>query len=402
MSEELFTKLRYAFQAGYTLPQFCEDKGIKNPLLVFEVGTECFIRELCAQFYYDRRFLPRYAFIDSDEERTIISLDAYLLATNVVLKKISVLRLEAFDKVIFLTKKKFNTKAKNLILFDELEKFVIKRAYLEIPLLHFCQRNPLVKVFHMNFAAGPGRYEGGLDFHRSLLTDRELLDILLKNKGKKDAPPIKTPFDKLGYTNAEVIELLTDPKSKRNADGTSSMIDDDHPFKQIHNGKRKTAYQPEQFRNKIYFIGPCYHYGSNTPYDKTLESYLQKMLNEANLPYRVENEGQLFFGRYIDMFYNLNAIKPNPGDIIFFHNMNIKSDLIPFCDLSDVFDPPHDYRDFYPTRIHVNELGYKVVAERIFKFLTENNFFRNVEFNYHMPPPCITDMVYLHNSRRAA
>ena len=30
MGEELFVKLRYCFMAGYTLPQYCIDNGIKN------------------------------------------------------------------------------------------------------------------------------------------------------------------------------------------------------------------------------------------------------------------------------------------------------------------------------------------------------------------------------------
>ena len=88
------------------------------------------------------------------------------------------------------------------------------------------------------------------------------------------------------------------------------------------------------------------------------------------------------------MFYNLNALDLKPGDIIFFYlwGMHSNDDTIPFCDISDAFDPPHDYREIFCTKGHVNEIGYKLVAEKYFKFLTENNFFRDKENKY--PPPC--------------
>lgn len=113
------------------------------------------------------------------------------------------------------------------------------------------------------------------------------------------------------------------------------------------------------------------------------------MLNEHDLPYCVENYGQAFTNRWQDMFYNLNALKFEPGDIVFFYDLYMRSnnDVIPFFDISDVFDPPKDYREIFCTKYHVNELGYKLVAEKYFKFLTENNFFRDKEFNYPLPPP---------------
>lgn len=174
-----------------------------------------------------------------------------------------------------------------------------------------------------------------------------------------------------------------------NLDGTTNLIDNDNPLVNIKYGKRVTAYQPENFLNKIYFVGPCHYIGMFAPFDKTIESYLQKMLNEHNLPYRVENESQRFANRYQDIFYNLNRLNPKPGDIVFIwiSGGNLHSKNLPYLDLSDAFDPPHDYREIFCDRLHVNELGYKILAEKYFKFLTENNFFRDKEFNYPSPPP---------------
>jgi len=103
------------------------------------------------------------------------------------------------------------------------------------------------------------------------------------------------------------------------------------------------------------------------------------------------------------MFYTLNTLDPAPGDIIFFWiTRNLHPDNLPFLDLSDAFDPPHDYKKCFWTEGHFNEYGYELIAKRFFELLTENNFFRDKEFNYPPPPPHITATAYRHNSRRAA
>lgn len=83
---------------------------------------------------------------------------------------------------------------------------------------------------------------------------------------------VKTPLDKFGYTNAEVLELMKAPPIKTNPDGSTTQGDNDHPLMRIKDGKRATAYQPEKFLNRIYFVGSCHDFGINAPFDKTIES----------------------------------------------------------------------------------------------------------------------------------
>ena len=198
---------------------------------------------------------------------------------------------------------------------------------------------------------------------------------------------VKTKLDRLGYTNAEAIELVEAPRIVKNPDGTTPLQDKpDRLLHPIRGGKMVTAYQPETYRNKIYFVGSCYEYGINAPFDKTVESYLQKLLNEHNLPYRVENEGQHYFGRRQDIFYNLNALKPAPDDIIFIWLSNFLFKSLRGFDLSDAFAPPHDYREIFIEKKHGNEIGYKILSEKYFEYLTANNFFRDEKFEYPPPP----------------
>lgn len=383
---ELFVKLRYCFTAGYTLPQYCIDNGIKRPLFVLEKNSEWFLREIYAQFRYDKRLRAQFSFIDASEDEPPFLPKGGFLEELLQVGNFRSMNLNAFDKIIFLTSERPKERDSKFIYIAAVNEFSIRRAFVEIPILHFLNRFPTVKLFLTNFPNHINRYKGGVEFSKQLPDAEKLYKILYSNKGEH----IETLFDELGYNNSEVMALLQIDKSKEKLDGSTTLLNDAHPFKQIKNGKRTTAYQAESYTNRIYFFGPCHYFGRNAPYDKTIESYLQQMLNEAGLPYRVENEGQAFAWRCQDIFYNLNALNPAPGDIIFLHFCDIRSnnDVIPFCDVSDAFDPPQDFRKIFCTTAHVNELGYKLVAEKYFKFLKENNFFRDVCFNYPTPPPC--------------
>ena len=384
MGEEIFVRLRYCFAAGYTLPQYCIDNGIKKPLFVLDKTSECFLREIYAQFQYDRRLIAQFCFIDGDKKGNVIrSKLAGVILSKVLIKSFLSIDVKKFDRIILLTKEEINIADKKIIRFADVERFCVQQAYVNIPLLNFLQRYPQVKLILTNFPS-ISRFEGGKEFNEQLW-EAKALARAIREAGDKN---IETPLDKFGYTNAQVAEIILANEAKRNPDGTSSLLDGDYPLRRIQNGKRMTAYQPEHFKNRIYVFGPCHFYGVNAPFDKTIESFLQKMLNEANLPYRVENESQHFVGRFQDLFYNLNALAPEPGDMIFCYIANLRSnnDIIPFCDISDTFDPPHNFKEIFCRKGHVNELGYKLVAEKYFKYLTENNFFRDIEFKYPPPP----------------
>ena len=404
MDDKLFIKLRDCFTAGYTLPQYCIDNEIKKPLFVVEISFESFIKEVQNQFKCDKRLLAQFCFVDNEKEFINIPMwESPMISTTVKLMNISKVNLNNFDAIILLTKKNYDIKFKRIFRFDDFENVFIRRTYVDIPLLHFLQRHPKVKLFLTNFPDRIIRYEGGKEFDSTLADYGELKKTLAKSVDK--GINVITPFDKFGYNNSQVISLLKDAITITHPDGSTTMLDDDDPLVRIQKGKRTTAYQPEKFLNRIFICGTCHWYGTNTSFDKTIASYLQKMLNENNLPYRVENEGQCYWGRYQDIFYNLNKLSPMPNDIIFIAIMGMRStsNNIPFFDVSNAFDSPHDYREIFCRKGHVNELGYKLVAEKYFAFLTENNFFRDKEFNYPLPPPIIiTDTAYRLGSSRAA
>ena len=386
---QFLIRLRDCFTGGYTLPQFCIENNIRKPLFVAEGRFWQFFWEIYVQFHYDKRLIAQFCFIDA--ESTQIHFPAHPATIGELkIKNISEINFAEFDAIICLTTKKIFS-SERIIYIDALTDYFIRKTCVEIPLLNFLQRFPRVKLFLTNYPA-IYNYEGGVEFGRHL--------------SKKNTGNIKNTLDQFGYTDEQILEISSTPEIKKLLDG-STILADTAPdsLLRIKDGKRTTVNQPEKFLNRIYFFGPCIHFGIYVPFNKTLESYLQLMLNEKNLPYRVENESQFYSNRIQDIFYNLNRLQPEPGDIIFviIQNLNTTSGNIPFVDVDNAFAPPHDYREIFVDEwSHPNERGHKILAEKYFEFLTANNFFRDVEFIYPPPVNLFIDTVYRRNSSSAA
>ena len=393
--EALFTVyLRDCFNAGYTLPQFCIDNDIKKPLIVgLDESQALFLWELHVQFQYDRRIFAEFALIKGKLEDFIFGL-YQVTVKKLQSKNIDEINFDDYDKIFVL--KARGEPNKNIIYMNDLVVRFIKRTYSEIPFFDFIQKNPGVKLIQINYPyleknGNNSDYEKKIFAHQAISLF-SLPKIIQEAQTKGET--ISTPYDFLGYTSQDVAKLLQTPKHTLNVDGSVSMEDD--KFLAIKKGRRIVKNQPEKFKNKIYFFGGCVAYGFGVPFDKTVESHLQRLLNEKNLPYRVENEATFNVNKVQDTFYNLNKseIKFHSGDIIFFEKIFLQSDAIPFLDCSRFFDRPHKYGEVFPDPVHINELGHKALANYIFDVLVSNNFFRDTEFNYPPPQSLVTDMAY--------
>lgn len=382
MNEEIFfIQLQDCFTAGYTFPQYCIDNNIKKPLfIIFDERAVSFAWEIHIQFKYDKRTTPKFSLLNGKSGTVNWSFGGMITELN--FENINSINFSEYDKIIFLIAGRLNQNIPNAIYLDQLTNYFIARTYLEIPIFHFLQRHPKVKLIVTNFPNQPPIND--VEFKKNFYGLEELRQILRKDKSNT----VKTHFDKLGYNNEEALALMEVPPLKTNFDGSTYMEDDLNPLVGIKNSRRMTAYQPEKFINKIHFVGTCHQYGVNAPFDKTIPSYLQKMLNDNNLPYRVENESQRYFGRYQDFFYNLIKLDPKPGDIIFVAVNDILpvTREIPFIDVRKAFDN-YDPRDIWIVQGHVNEKAYKILAEKYFDFLVKNNFLKNIEIKYPAPPP---------------
>ena len=396
--EKLQIRMRDCFTGGYTLPQYCIDNGFRKPLFVASEKTLTFMWQVYVQFRYDKRMMATFSVINLPTDE--VSFTIRYTVSSVRFKNFSEINPDDYDAIILLTTAKVPVSGDKVISFYALADHFICKTYAEIPALSFLQRYPKVKLFYTILPNKLDRYEGGKKFRESLQRFEGVENRIRASKGEI----IPTPLDRFGYTNEEVLTLYTmGGRITTNLDGTTVMTDNDHPLVRIKDNKRLTANQPENFQHRIHFVGPCHFTGAWAPYNKTIESYLQQLINEHNLPYRVENESQRCAGRYQDMFYNLNALDPAPGDIVFLWiTSNLHAENLPYLDVSDAFDPPYDYKEYFWMEGHFNEAGYKRIAERFFERLTENNFFRDKEFNYTPPPLHRIATAFRRSSRRAA
>ena len=246
MNEDiLIIKLRDCFTAGYTFPQFCVDNNIKKPLFVaIDERRADFIWEIFVQFKYDKRINPKFTLLNG---KMLTLNKGWGLALNLgelTFEKPTEIKFDNYDGIIVLNAVRLNVKSPKVIYLDQLKDYFTKRTCAEIPLLHFLQRHPKVNLIVTNFPKQP---QFDAEFTKKLPLKRlELLDKVKANE-EDSIPKI---FRKLGYNNKDLISILSIPIAKANLDGSTYMVDSD-PLIGIKNGKRMTAYQPENYVNKF-------------------------------------------------------------------------------------------------------------------------------------------------------
>ena len=362
MEEVIFIQLRDCFTAGYTLPQYCIDNGIKKPLFVSKKRFELFLWEIHVQFSHDKRIKPDFICIDDIDDKEIsIRLSPGTLFDELNIQNFHKLISSEpvnYDKIFVFSIQKIGLHSDKIIYLDELAMYFIRHVYMEIPALHFLQRNPKIKFFFTNFTVLYPSLNNTAHENK-ILADKITLSEILDRLKKDPNGTLTTPYAELGYSRQNLIDMLSIAETKINPDGSSTLADDNNPLINVKNGRRVVPNQPEHFQNRIYFMGGCSHFGTGAPFDKTIPAYLQQMLNENNLPYRVENVSQFFTYRYQDIFYNLNDLPLKAGDIIFVFFDNMLSNILPSFDVSSVFVRPHNYGEIFADSCHVTERGYK-------------------------------------------
>ena len=385
--ERMITQLRDCFNAGYQFPQYCIDNNIKKPLFVgVDESQKNFLWEIFVQFKYHKSMTARFAFATPSIPKAV-NFTVHFISGSLSFQDYSKLNLEDFDKIIVLANDMSEFKSDKSVCLSDICKFFFQKTYCDIPLLHFMQKHPGVKLIVTNFPIKPTTNH---EFEKKCTYILAQLAHKLRNDKSGN---VKTLMDWLGYSNAEILRMITWPGSTLNQDGSVALRDVDHPLMHVKNGIRNTAYQPEHFKNRIYFFGISHQFGLYAPDANTLESNLQKMLNEKNLPYRVENRGGAFMCAMQNIFYNLNAFNPEPGDIIFVYLDRLMPLNIPSFDISHVLDS-YNYAELFADKTHLNENGYKILAEKYFEYLVENDFFSHTNFEYPPPQPYLIAMVF--------
>ena len=156
------------------------------------------------------------------------------------------------------------------------------------------------------------------------------------------------PFVPSQQAEAFYCELYSEPYAEtvgrytielEKSDIYTRLKDCEGPYFNVVNGERVTKDQPEDAPHTIYFFGPCVMIGAYVEDQHTIESFLQKRLNEAGYNYKVVNCG-CYETRYQEMIH-ITSTPMKPGDIVVMHLDNHVYPDTTTIDLTSVLDK-HD------------------------------------------------------------
>ena len=232
-----------------------------------------------------------------------------------------------------------NLRGLNFVVYDKVTKSVIDSVNFDVfsdtvsgnrpleaknDIRKFCEKHPEVSVICFNRPKFP---EKPLTLGEKFIIENNIKygqQIILKNLNKH-VFTLNQYFDEEG-----LVEVLSTPKSYHDVRGVRHFEDQHGRYVNILGGHRVTTYQPEQHCRTVYLVGGCMVFGVGTDDNRTIASYLQKLLNQ-NIPeckVTVQNYG--FYLCEADRRSNeqmviLNALPVKTGDIVLY---NLREDVI--------------------------------------------------------------------------
>lgn len=123
-------------------------------------------------------------------------------------------------------------------------------------------------------------------------------------------------FDDM-YTDEYADSIVNLRYTVETVSGFKMLKDCNSEFYHVVNGERVTYGQPADYQKTIYFVGPCYIYGYYVEDKHTIESFLQRRLNENGYRIRVVNCGSVYNAenRYFG-WMRMKALPLRRGDIV--------------------------------------------------------------------------------------
>ena len=152
---------------------------------------------------------------------------------------------------------------------------------------------------------------------------------------------------------------------------TSDVFSEDFT---VINGERKTVGGNISNKKNIYLYGPCIVTGAYVKNTETIESFLQKFINENKYSYNVRNRG----GSYAAMNFQTRNTIFNENDmvVLWVHNGNIfKEAGYPVYSVQKAFDSFGEelYDNILDQPLHCNAKVNEKIAEELMNILIKNN-----------------------------
>ncbi|MDR0354731.1 MAG: hypothetical protein LBJ64_03220 [Deltaproteobacteria bacterium] len=168
------------------------------------------------------------------------------------------------------------------------------------------------------------------------------------------------------------------PAMKKNGDIV--LLDCDKKYCHVINGRRLTTDKVREYQQKLFVLGNSLAFGFGNEDRHTIQSFLQRAVNNSEKSYDVVNCG-------VPWSVSLHNVLEEAvgGDKIILimggHQADIVIDLMQkenidnvhvHC-LSHLFDRPHDLGAVFSDQYHVNHVGNKAIAEEILKAISEKD-----------------------------
>lgn len=198
---------------------------------------------------------------------------------------------------------------------------------------------------------------------------RQKIDKKFSNFGsERTLLPAMYPqfFDDL-YTQEYADNIMHLPVSIETGRHNGCLKDCSGEFYNVINGERYTDGQPEKYQKTIYFVGPCFIYGHYVEDKNTIESLLQKRINDTDHEIKVVNCGSMYASK-IDL--ELARIKELPlkkGDCLVTYIKNKTFSDIPQLDLMEILEERNvnvDWMIDHP--MHCNHRINALYAEAVY------------------------------------
>lgn len=377
--------------AGYDIPKCCIDNKLDNVTIYIEERDWLLVEPICLSFKYNTKIRVKQYISDQGFRRDFeFAPDIGWVITG----DINYSLLDETDIVLLLTVQD------NLILKESLNKsgvqffdlyFFIEKMYnyvfFEKYINEYIGHNPDIIALTVQYPYFPygDRSQNEIDIIEKQIIIPKIQAELMKN------PPevIVKSYDEFNYTHTQILELLTEPPSYYDEYGIRQFEDYSSPTNLVNivDGHRVTSDVPENRVRTIYYFGNCRDFGISAPDDKTIASYLQRLLNTfyPDRKIAVENYGYFIHGYRTDIFNKMNSLPIRKGDIVIIASPECKK--ITNINLKDIFQRPHDYGEVFIDNEHYNENGYRAIAGALFKALEKHNFFVNWKAPQQEPCP---------------
>jgi [citrate (pro-3S)-lyase] ligase len=372
---ETLSQLAVLSAMGYTVPQWCLDNGINSVVIFMFKGDWIFCEQICAQFRMDKRvnvtyttasnhtlFTEQFAFFEFIGQIDVKQYNTIAITSKETILFLSHQHIGAID----ILRKKTGA---NVIKIGDILANMFAYSFYRRPLLEFKQKYPTIPVFCYNDSQFPwsARTDSEEDIFKQKLSVNVVKNGVLLTHG----------FDGLGYTVEEIPTLYKVPNSYYN-NGIRCLEDLYSKYVNVINVRRVTTDAPATASRNIWILGGCRVFGIGAPDDKTIPSYLQKLLNKSFLDknFAVQNIGHNRWKFEDDIFPILNSLPVCDGDIVIMHTKRYKiSGMDASLDLANLFQRPHNYGEVFWDFGHYTERGNKVIAEKLFEKLVTENFF---------------------------